>query len=232
MKKLLYICALVIILASCGLSAEQTGKAQAHFKLGVSYLSDNNIQPAYLEFQKAVEIDPDNKDFHNALGIVFMKLEDKKKAEESFKKAVRIDSEYSEGHNNLCYLYYLDKKFDSAISSCTKALANQMYMTPEKAFYNLGRVYYRQGKYDDAIKVFWEAIRRNTAIYLPYYWLALSHNAKGEYGEASTQLMKALELNPRFRGDKAKAEAEFKSGKSPDVDDPKDAKDLIEILRY
>ena len=223
--------AVCLIAASCGVSKERAAQGQAHYKIGVSYLSENNLQPAFIEFQKAIELNPDNKEFHNALGIVYIKLEDHKKAEESFKKSVRIDEDYSEAHNNLCYLYYMEKQYPQAIESCKKALSNPLYLTPEKAFNNLGKTYYRQRKYDEAVKVYWEAIRRSPALYIAFYGLALAHNAKRDYGEAENTLSKAIDLDPKYRGDKKKAEAEMKAGRF-DVEEPQDLKDFLDILHY
>src|ERR1700693_6259684 len=61
-------------LGACATSAE-TMKAEkesnAHFKMGVSYLNDNSLQPAFLEFQKAVELNPKDKQAHYYLCHVY-----------------------------------------------------------------------------------------------------------------------------------------------------------------
>ncbi|HEY5594356.1 MAG TPA: hypothetical protein VIL61_04265, partial [Nitrospiria bacterium] len=52
-----------IFLSGCSkMSKAERGKnAQAHYKLGIYYLNDNQTQPAFIEFQKAVEISPKDK---------------------------------------------------------------------------------------------------------------------------------------------------------------------------
>ncbi len=54
---------IVLFLISCTnkMVVKDAQKATAHYQLGVSYLNDNNIQPAFVEFQKALELNPDDK---------------------------------------------------------------------------------------------------------------------------------------------------------------------------
>lgn len=224
----LFFCLLCV---SCGVSKERATQAQAHYKLGVSYLSENNLQPAFVEFQKAIELNPDNKEYHNVLGLVYLRLMDYTHAEEHFRRSVRIDEDYSEAHNNLCYLYYIQRQYPRAEEACKKALSNPLYLTPEKAFNNLAKTCYRQRRYDEAIKYYWEAIRRAPALYIAFYGLSLAHNAKREYAEAEKSLTKAIELDPKYRGDKKRAEADMRAGRF-DAEEPQDLKDFLDILHY
>ncbi len=220
---------LVAALSSCG--GKKAVQAQAHFKLGVSYLSDGSLQPAFVEFQKAADLDPDNKEVQNAIGVVYLRLQDYRNSEEAFKRATNIDSDYSEAYNNLCFLYNTGRQWKKAVEQCKKALKNPIYATPEKAFYNMGQAYYRLGMHDEAIEAYNDALRRAPVFYMAYYGLALAHNAKGEYGQASTEITRGIELDPRFGGNRAKAEAGFKAEQAG-AGEPKDFKDLIEILNY
>jgi len=223
---------LCMALVSCATTHVKDKKqAEAHFKLGVSQLEGGNIQPAYVEFQKALKFDNKNKQVHNALGTVYLQLEDLQSAEGEFQTAGRLDSKYSEAFNNLCYVDYVMKKYDDAIVNCKKAISNPIYETPEKSYYNLGRTYYRMGKYDDAIHNYTEAIKRMPVLHLAYYGLALSYNRKGEYGKAAEAMGRAITLDPRFNGDTDKAEQAFSRADAMG-DDIKDIQDYLEILKY
>lgn len=223
---------LCLALVSCATTgASDKKQSDAHFKLGVSHLNESSIQPAFVEFQKALQFDKNNKDAHNALGTVYLQLEDLPMAEKEFDAAGRIDSTFSDAFNNLCYVQYRLKKWDAAISNCKKALSNPIYLTPEKSFYSLGRVYYRMGNYDEAIDAYGDAIKRLPGLYLAYYGMALSYNAKGEYGKASESMTRGLVLDPRFTGDRDRAEQAF-SVRTGDADEDKDYRDFLEILKY
>ena len=206
MKKLMILIMAVFVGSCATASIENINKATAHFKLGVSYLNENNVQPAFIEFRKAYELNPEDKEVLNAIGIIYLlKFEDYPKAIDFFQKAVNIDPDFAEAHNNLGFAYEKSKKFNEAIESYKKALANLIYRSPEKAYYNLAKVYYRLGKYDDAINAYKEALKRMTDFYPSYYGLALCYNAKGRYGDASLAITKAIEMDPLYKGTKSKA---------------------------
>ena len=65
------ICSLFMIY-SCASTpdAEDVNKAEAHNKLGFSYLEDGQLNEANLEFQKALALNPKNKETLNYLGYI------------------------------------------------------------------------------------------------------------------------------------------------------------------
>ncbi len=213
---------------------KDTQKASAHYQLGVSYLNDNNIQPAFVEFQKALELNPNDKNIHNAIGIIYLqKLEDYPKAIKHFKEALRLDENFSEALNNLGNTYAKMGEFDKAIEAYKKAISNPLYKNAALALNNLGMVYYRIAKYDEAIDSFKEALKRFSDFHLPYYGLALCYNAKGQYGDASNAINYAIKFDPLYKGDKEKAR-EYLLEKKLKVkgEEEKDIIDYLEILKY
>lgn len=223
---------MLVALVSCATTGkEERQDAQVHYKLGVSHLQSGNIQPAYVEFQKALSLDPNNKEIHNALGYVYQQLSDEKAAEKHYLKAVRIDPSFSDAHNNLCYLYYQLEQWDKAIESCRAALENPIYATPEKAYYNMARAYYRSKDYDAAIKAFDDATKRMPSLYLAHYGMALCYNAKGQYGMAAEAMEKGLKLDPQIQGNRDRAEDVFLKRKKMGEDE-RDIRDYLEILKY
>jgi len=234
MKKLM-ILIMAVFAGSCATaSIENTNKATAHFKLGVSYLNENNVQPAFIEFRKAYDLNPEDKEVLNAIGIIYLlKFEDFPKAIDFFQKAVNIDPDFAEAHNNLGFAYEKSKKFNEAIESYKKALSNLIYRSPEKAYYNLAKVYYRLGKYDEAINAHKEALKRMMDFYPSYYGLALCYNAKGRYGDASLAITKAIEMDPSYKGSKNTAIRDLSQRKlNARGEDEKDIADYLEILKY
>jgi type IV pilus biogenesis/stability protein PilW len=223
----------IIFLSSCATTGENIHKANAHYKIGVSYFNENKIQPAFVEFQKAIELNPDDKYALDALGLVYLKLEDFQKAQESFIKAVNIDPDFSEALNNLGVTYTKIGKWSEAVDSFKKALKNPLYKTPENSYYNLGNAYYRLGLIDDAIDAYNEVIKRMQDFHLPYYGLALCYNAKGQYGDASSAITRAIELDPVYKGNKDKAMEDLKEKKlKAKGEEEQDIVDYLEILKY
>lgn len=230
--KIVCLASILLTFASCATLSKSEKEATAHYRLGLSQLNSNNIQAAYVEFQKALKLNDSDKEIHNAIGIVYMKLDDFGSAERSFKRAVSIDWDYSEAYNNLCFLYVEKREFEKSIEYCDKALKNQLYPTPEKALYNLGRAHYRLGNYNEAIKNFSQATKRAPMMFQSFYGLALAYNAIGNYGKASEAINKAIAVDSRFRGDTALAESEFRKQSMLGGQEAKDIIDMIEILKY
>ena len=228
--------ALLALLGSCASMDTESNiqKAGAHYKIGVGYLYENKIQLAFVEFQRAYELQPGNKEVLNAIGIIYMQhYDDTVRAIEFFQKAVQADPDYSEAYNNLGYAHSSLGKYEAAIPFYKKAVTNLLYTTPEKAFINMGRAYYRLGRIDDAVASYKEAIKRAPSLDLPYFGLALCYNAMRKYGDASAALSQAIVLNPQFRGSSKAAAEDFAARKaSAPAHDQKDLSDYLEILKY
>lgn len=224
---------IILLFSSCTTTekVDNIQKARAHYQLGVSYSTDNKFQMAYVEFQKALELNPNDKEAWNALGLVYIAFEDFQKAKESFKKAVAIDPNFSEAYNNLGVTHSRMGNWSDAVSAFKAALKNPLYRAPERAYNNLGEAYYRLGRIDDAINAYKEAVKRN--LYPSYYGLALCYNAKGQYGDAATAMTQAIEFDPSYRGDKKKLIEDLKNRNvTARGEEKKDIADYLEILKY
>lgn len=228
--------ATIALLVSCSTmgNEERLQRASAHYQLGVSYMNDNNIQPAFVEFQKAIELNPEDRESLNAIGLIYLlKLEDYQKAVEYFQRALKVDSSFSEASNNLGHAYERMERFDDAVAAYRSAIANPLYKSAEKAFNNLGRVYYRLRRYNEAVVAYKESLKRYSGFHLPYYGLALCYNAMGRYGDAATALKKAIELDPAYNGDRDRALKDMKEKKLLSKGyEERDLSDLIEIFNY
>lgn len=225
---------IIFFLASCA----TTGKgniegANAHYQLGVSYFNEGNIQMAYVEFQKALKLNPDDKEVLNALGVVYLEFRDLQNAEKSFLKAVTLDPNFSEAYNNLGATYGRMGRWSDAVNSFKAAIKNPVYKKPEIAFNSLGDAYYRLGKIDEAIDAYREAINRVQDFYRPYYGLSLCYNTKGQYGDAATAITRAINLDSLFGGDRDKATEYFENKRLQAKDEElRDINDYLEILKY
>ncbi len=230
----LFILSSVILISGCAtVSVEELKEAEFHYKMGVSHLNEGNIQMAFVDFQKAYRITPDNKEILNSLGLVYLQLEEFEKAKNLFLRAVSIDSEFSEAYNNLGVTYSKRGQWTEAIDAFKKALANPLYQTPERAFYNLGMSYYRVRQYGPAIDAFKDAIKRAPLFSLPYYGLALAYNKESRYGDASAIIARAIEIDPAYRGDRKKFIADVRQRLiTAKGEEEEDFRDYLEMMRY
>jgi type IV pilus assembly protein PilF len=225
----------LFFVASC--STMGTGdrvKADAHYKIGVARLNEHSIQAAYVEFQKAYELDPNNRDVLNAIGYIYLFYFDEvPKSIDYFEKAVKVDPHFSDGYNNLGVANEKLGRFEKAISYYRKALSNPLYPTPQKAYVNMGTSYYRIGKYKEATAAFKDAIERDPNMELAYLKLALCYNATSEYGDAAAAMTEAITLDPAYKGSRQAAAEDFgrKRLKASGYEE-QDLRDYLEILKY
>jgi len=224
----------VIACATAHPNGDNIQSATAHYKIGVSYLNEAKAQQAFVEFHKAYELNPDDREVLNAIGIIYLLyFDDTAKAIDFFEKAIKADPNYSEAYNNLGFAYEKLGQFDKAIPFYKKAVSNLLYSTPEKAYISMGNSYYRLGKYDDAISSFKNAVNRAPELSLAYMRMALCYNAMGRYGEASTSMTYAIKVDPVYKGDKEKALEDFTVRKLKATGyEEKDLRDYIEIIKY
>lgn len=209
-------------------------QATAHYRLGISALNDQRVQQAYVEFHKALELNPDDKEVLNALGIVhLMHLDDIPKAIEYFERAVKVAPDYSEAYNNLGYSYEKSGSFEMAITQYKKAISNPLYTTAEKAYFNIGNAYLRLGRYEAALAAFKDVLKRAPNLSTPYMRMALCYNALGKYGDASSAMAQALKLDPAYNGSREKAIEDLTLKKLKAVGlEENDIRDYLEILKY
>jgi type IV pilus biogenesis/stability protein PilW len=188
----------LLFLPGCATQAkvQRFKEASAHYKLGISHLNDQQTQQAFVEFQKAVELNPDDRDSHYALGHIYFVQFKYDEAQRAFKDALKIDPDYSEAHNYLGKVYEQKGEFDKAIRAYQKALANPTYATPDIAHYNLGVVFQRKGQMEEAIGEHEKAVRINPDHLLAQYALAKLYADRGKFQEAIASYKEVLRLFP------------------------------------
>jgi type IV pilus biogenesis/stability protein PilW len=202
----------LLFLSGCATQAkvQRLKEASAHYKLGISYLNDQQNQQAFVEFQKAVELNPNDRDSYYALGHIYVGQLKYDEAEQAFKKTLKIDSDYSEAHNYLGKVYEqrsalyeqrgesnkARRELDKAIHEYQKALANPTYATPDIAHYNLGLIFQRKGQFDAAVGAYQKAIQINPDHLLAQYALAQLYADRGRFQEAVASYKEVLRLFP------------------------------------
>jgi tetratricopeptide (TPR) repeat protein len=224
---------LLFILSGCFAGQIENKESEFHYKMGLSFLNEGNIQMAFVQLQKAYQLNPEDKDILNSLGLVFLQLEKFDDAKEMFLKAIAIDPQFSDAYHNLGVTFMKKGQIKEATDAFNKALSNPLYLTPEKTFYLLGLSYYRLNLYEPAINAFKDSIRRAPSFSLPYFGLALAYNKIGRFSDASIAITKAIELDPLYKGDRnVFKEILIERLLSVKGDEEKDLKDFLEILHY
>ncbi|HMK44750.1 MAG TPA: tetratricopeptide repeat protein [Dissulfurispiraceae bacterium] len=218
---------------SGGVDREEGKDAEFYKKIGISFMSEGRNQLAFVEFQKALKLQPNDADTLYYIGLVYMSFDEVDNAITHFSRAVALRVDFSEAANSLGEAYLRAKKYNEAVSAFQKALANRFYKTPEHAMNNLGTAYYRLGKLDDALASYKMALRRNPSFIAPYLGIALANNKAGQFGEASDALGLFIDIDPTLKGDREKMEESIRMRLvAASGDEEQDLRDFLEILKY
>jgi len=197
----------------CTTPEETVKKSQGYYQEGIASL-DSDKQKSYVSFQKALQVNPQNKEAHYGLGYLLADQRKWAQAEEHFRAALSIDPEYSEAHTFLGKVLEGQDRWPEAIREYRQALTNPLYATPDLARYHLGRALAHEGDYQGAMEALEDAITVNPPHVRPelthlelgrvYYKLGFERRAKemltkvttldknGEYGAAAKELLAKL----------------------------------------
>lgn len=160
-------------------------KQSKYFKeVGQSYVLETKYQEAYVEFQKALDLNPLDKELYYYIGFIEAKWGKYDKAVEYLKKATYIDKHYAEAYNHLGIAYLNLEKWDKAIDSFNKAIREPLYGTPEIAYYNLGTAYYYKGDYLESLSALEEALKRKENFPHAKFLKGQIYNKLGKTSEA------------------------------------------------
>lgn len=159
--------------------------AAFYFNLGLSLFNDNHPHEAVDAYQKAITLQPRQKESYNYLAEVWRSLGNKDAAAENYRKALELDAEYLDARINLAYL-----------NQDTAALERITAQHPDNAMavYYLSLVYRAAGQ---NLKAF-ELLQKMTDC--PVFDIQL---ARGELAlefapdQAENCFAAALDLNPR-----------------------------------
>jgi len=178
--------------------AERLNRAEAHYKIGVSYMSKEDLNDAFIEFQKTININPRHKEALNALGLISARFKKYNDAISYYNRAISLDPGYSEALNNLGVTYLELQRWDDAIRHFKMATDNPLYLTPEKAYSNMAFAYYKKGDYKDAQEAVREALTRSPNFPYALYVQGLIDVASGNDESAVDYFRKALDITPNY----------------------------------
>ena len=168
---------------------------QAHYALGLKYESLGQTKKAIAEYRKSLSLKPDNDKVLYSLGRLMATSGEPDKAIKIIQQAVKLNPKSVEARSLLAAVYNqqataslqqgnldaarealeagIQAKGDAAV---TEALRN-----------NLGCLYVRENKLDQAMGAWQEVIRQNPDAPQAHYNLALIYYSQGDYQAASRE---------------------------------------------
>ncbi len=200
-------------LSGCATSEGSAQKSKGYYQEGIASL-EYDQQKAFVSFQKAVKLDPNNKEARYGLGHILALQGKLVQAEEEFTAATKLDENYSEAYTYLGQVLEKQERWTEAIATFRQALTNPLYATPDLARFHLGRVLAHEGNFQGAMEAFEDALVVNPPNVPPallhlelgraYYKLGFERRSRemltkvttldksGEYAAAAKELLTRL----------------------------------------
>jgi len=144
-------------LSGCATSEGSVQKSKGYYQEGLASL-DHDQQKAFVSFQKAVKLDPNNKEARYGLGHILAMQGKLPQAEEEFVAATKLDENYSEAYTYLGQVLEKQERWKEAIAAFRQELTNPLYATPDLARFHLGRSLAHEGDYQGAMEAFEDAL--------------------------------------------------------------------------
>jgi protein O-mannosyl-transferase len=165
----------------------------AYHNRGLTYYRAGRFDRAAEDFDKALELKPDDIDAYCSLGMVYLNIGIPDKAIESFDKAIALKPTYFMAYNNRGLVFMQTGRLDKALQDYEKAIA--LNPAADQVYYNLGVFYSRPGLFNKAIENYNKAISINPKYADAYSNGGLSYAIIGQYDKAMDYFDKAISLN-------------------------------------
>ncbi len=177
-------------------AATATLSAGDHVELGMEYHDQGELDKAVAEFEKAIELDPNNADAHRNLGTAYGEQGKWEEGAAAYERAIELDPDFGEAYGDLTAAYFYLERIPEALEAGEKAIE----LAPDyaTAHNNLGIVYKEQGEFDLAIAEYEKAIELDPSDPKPHNNLGNVYKQQGEFDMAIAEYEKALEVDPNY----------------------------------
>ena len=165
--------------------------AMEHARAAQSYLAAGRTTAAIAEMEQALELEPANPRVHHAHGTLLFQIGQLEPAEAAFKKTLQLDAWFTEAHHFLGAVYTEMERYTEAEQEYGLALEDRAYPTPELVYMNLGLLYGRQGRDEEALGNLRKSVEINRDYYRAHYELATVLDRMGNLREAAQEYEQA-----------------------------------------
>lgn len=150
-----------------------------HYNKGIKYNDEGKYNLAVVNFEKALECDPDCIEAHFDLGAVYINKKDYDLAIKSFNNVLRLNPNEVTAYVNIALAYLRIGDFGNSIESYKKALT----INPEDidTVVDLAYAYVKNQQYDEAIELYNKAMNYGSHRFKAKEGLDQALNLKGYY---------------------------------------------------
>ena len=185
---------------------------ERHLKKGSRLLAAGSYPSAIKEFERALELEPDNLEAHLGLGLTYLHTTYYKGALEEFESALEIDEESAEGHYGMgAVKFQLGDTTDAEVHFKRTIVLEPDYAL---AYYSLGVINEGRGSDARAQEYYEGAVSRDPALTEAHYNLGVLYARTDQLNEAIGSFVEVKSLAPDLLEARiALAEAYRRTGK-------------------
>ncbi|GAA5125634.1 type IV pilus biogenesis/stability protein PilW [Alloalcanivorax gelatiniphagus] len=126
---------------------------------GMKYLQMGNPSEARRHFSRALSLNDDSAQAHNAMALLYNYERDSKQEEHHYRKALSADRDYAPALNNYGTLLFSQGRYDEALEKFKRAANDPKYEGRASAFNNMGATYKALGELDRAREAYIRSLR-------------------------------------------------------------------------
>ena len=137
--------------------------AKTRMSLGLTYLQNNNYTQAKKNLDKALEFNPRSADVQYAMAYYYQLVGDNLRAEEYYKTAIDLAPNNGDIANSYGAFKCQNGDYEKAKAYFFEAINNRLYANAAQTYENLALCAQSQGKLDEAIGYFEDALQHQPA---------------------------------------------------------------------
>ena len=191
--------AAVVLVSGCA-SNSQSGQyggnfdhedaAKTRMSLGLTYLQNNNYIQAKQNLDKALALNPRSADVQFAVAYYYQLVGDIRRAEEYYETALDLAPNNGDIANSYGAFKCQNGEYNKAKEYFFDAINNRLYSNAAQTYENLALCAQSQGKLDEAIEYFQDALKHQPARGKSLFLLSELYMASGKWAQAESTLRK------------------------------------------
>ena len=164
-----------------GLAPDSPYSVDAAYYMAQAHLNLNEPEKAIKAYQESIRLDPYRDDSHNKLGNLYFSLDRNEDATKEYEAAAKLNPDATNIYT-LGQAYLKMDRFSDAETQFNRVA--QMARQDPAGKFGLGITFSRQGRYEEAIALFKEAISLKNDFYDAHAEMGYTYADMGQMGEA------------------------------------------------
>jgi tetratricopeptide (TPR) repeat protein len=167
----------------------------AQFQLGRCYTELGQLDKAVLAFEDAVKSSPQEQPYLYQLALAYQKSKEYEKAEGAFQKLIELSPQDAASYDGIIVRMYDEAGLpEKAVDAARKII--ELNPKSEISVLNLGIIYYKLQRYDEAVATFRQALDIKPDYEMAWNYMGLSYSQQKKYREAIEAFRQYVQLVP------------------------------------